>query len=226
MIHEAVAWDHRQKEWLFLPRKVSPGLGYDEDADETRGGNVLLRVSEDFSRITSVAIGPLEADWGYQSTPSNPILAHPAPYFPNSFIYCAGIRLTLFLLLFVNVCVVPIRYTALKLLPPGLQPSWSEATHLAALKVKEVNGVLASKLAVFNTDGLNKFQDEKDIFHEIEGELKFEALAFVNDEVIWPVDPVEEEASKGGLLRETFGKLIGYVHQLKEKLQGSQTEEL
>jgi hypothetical protein len=65
LIHEAVAWDSRHSEWLFLPRKVSLTTPYDELADEHLSGNILVRASEDFSLISSVSVGPFESEWGF-----------------------------------------------------------------------------------------------------------------------------------------------------------------
>eukprot|EP00933_Yihiella_yeosuensis_P002923 TRINITY_DN10511_c0_g1_i1.p1 TRINITY_DN10511_c0_g1~~TRINITY_DN10511_c0_g1_i1.p1 ORF type:complete len:367 (-),score=56.04 TRINITY_DN10511_c0_g1_i1:72-1172(-) len=63
--HEAVIWDARLRRWLVLPRKASVGQPYTPELDETRGTNLLLICSEDFSEIEVKTIGPLEPEWGF-----------------------------------------------------------------------------------------------------------------------------------------------------------------
>ena len=65
--HEGVDWDAQQRRWIIVPRKAqvaSAGGGYDDSADETRGTNLLLSVSEDFSTINISTLGALESAWG------------------------------------------------------------------------------------------------------------------------------------------------------------------
>lgn len=67
--HEAVVWHPGKKEaflvrseyllnaapekrkWLFLPRKASENIPYDEQTDEHLASNLLLIVDEDFSHV-------------------------------------------------------------------------------------------------------------------------------------------------------------------------------
>ena len=62
--HEAVIWDSWLRRWIVLPRKASVNA-YTPTEDETRGTNVLLLAAEDFSRIETLHIGPLEPEWGF-----------------------------------------------------------------------------------------------------------------------------------------------------------------
>ena len=66
--HEAVHWDAPSRQWFFLPRKRSLRQPYTSTADETRGTNILLVASEDFSSIRVLeGIGPAEDDYGFSS---------------------------------------------------------------------------------------------------------------------------------------------------------------
>jgi len=66
IIHEAVAYDSSNKQWLFLPRKISKDIGYDEEKDELMGSNILFILNEELTKVVgSVTIGPLEKDWGF-----------------------------------------------------------------------------------------------------------------------------------------------------------------
>ena len=62
--HEAIIWDSLLRRWIVLPRKASLEA-YSPVADETRGTNLLLLATEDFSIIDQLRIGPLEPDWGF-----------------------------------------------------------------------------------------------------------------------------------------------------------------
>lgn len=62
--HEAIIWDSWLKRWIILPRKAS-SEAYSPVADETRGTNILLLATEDFSALEQLHIGPLEPDWGF-----------------------------------------------------------------------------------------------------------------------------------------------------------------
>lgn len=62
--HEAIIWDSWLKRWIILPRKAS-SEAYSPVADETRGTNILLLATEDFSVLEQLHIGPLEPDWGF-----------------------------------------------------------------------------------------------------------------------------------------------------------------
>mmetsp|Transcript_88922 Transcript_88922/g.226285 ORF Transcript_88922/g.226285 Transcript_88922/m.226285 type:complete len:398 (-) Transcript_88922:63-1256(-) len=63
--HEAIEWDPRLKRWLVLPRKASEHEQYTPESDETRGTNMLLVASEDFSDIEVHRVGPMEPGWGF-----------------------------------------------------------------------------------------------------------------------------------------------------------------
>ena len=65
--HEAVHWDVRSRRWILLPRKASFGEPYSPESDETRGTNLLLIASEDFSDIIVRRIGPLEPEYGFSA---------------------------------------------------------------------------------------------------------------------------------------------------------------
>ncbi|CAJ0565566.1 unnamed protein product, partial [Mesorhabditis spiculigera] len=56
MIHEAVQWSDVHNKWFFLPRRASNET-YSEEADEIRGTNKMIVVSEDFTRFDVVSIG-------------------------------------------------------------------------------------------------------------------------------------------------------------------------
>eukprot|EP00930_Biecheleria_cincta_P015808 TRINITY_DN13059_c0_g1_i1.p1 TRINITY_DN13059_c0_g1~~TRINITY_DN13059_c0_g1_i1.p1 ORF type:complete len:362 (-),score=68.65 TRINITY_DN13059_c0_g1_i1:61-1146(-) len=63
--HEAVIWDAWLRRWVVLPRKASQDSPYTPQDDETRGTNLLLIASEDFSEIEVRTLGPLEPEWGF-----------------------------------------------------------------------------------------------------------------------------------------------------------------
>eukprot|EP00019_Armaparvus_languidus_P005591 CAMPEP_0168592572 /NCGR_PEP_ID=MMETSP0420-20121227/7812_1 /TAXON_ID=498008 /ORGANISM="Pessonella sp." /LENGTH=216 /DNA_ID=CAMNT_0008628585 /DNA_START=259 /DNA_END=906 /DNA_ORIENTATION=- len=67
LIHEAVAWNERRREWIFLPRRASTGIAYAPTTDATLGANTMLLVSENFEHIESVRVGELEPLWGFTS---------------------------------------------------------------------------------------------------------------------------------------------------------------
>lgn len=48
VIHEAVQWSSVHKRWFFLPRRAS-NESYAEEADESRGTNVLISADENFT---------------------------------------------------------------------------------------------------------------------------------------------------------------------------------
>ena len=62
--HEAIIWEEPLRRWIVLPRKASLEA-YSPEADETKGSNVLLLATEDFSRIDRLHVGPLEPEWGF-----------------------------------------------------------------------------------------------------------------------------------------------------------------
>ncbi|EYC29458.1 hypothetical protein Y032_0006g2983 [Ancylostoma ceylanicum] len=59
LTHEAVQWSDKLQRWLFLPRKASL-TPYVESEDETKGTNILIRASADFTKILTVCIGGAE----------------------------------------------------------------------------------------------------------------------------------------------------------------------
>lgn len=65
--HEAVHWDSIHRCWIILPRKASVDDMYSVKGDETRGSNILLIASEDFTTIDVKTVGPLEREWGFSS---------------------------------------------------------------------------------------------------------------------------------------------------------------
>lgn len=66
MVHEAVMWSEQLRKWVFLPRRVSKEA-YDEKQDELKGSNLGLIVSEDFSSIKQVTLGPQIDAHGFSS---------------------------------------------------------------------------------------------------------------------------------------------------------------
>lgn len=55
LVHEAIHWSDYQRKWMILPRRVSR-TPYDDVEDESKGSNVLLVASENFSSIKTVFI--------------------------------------------------------------------------------------------------------------------------------------------------------------------------
>lgn len=66
VIHEAAAWSNINQQWYFLPRRMST-LRYNDELDEKRGTNVLIKASYDFSRMDVVFIGDLDVTHGFSS---------------------------------------------------------------------------------------------------------------------------------------------------------------
>ena len=66
LIIEALEWDGFHRQWVCLPRRVSLDP-YDEDADEKRGSNIMIRASEDFSAIQVMETGVLTPTRGFSS---------------------------------------------------------------------------------------------------------------------------------------------------------------
>ena len=56
LLHEAVTWSPHRRQWFVLPRRISKEP-YDEVVDETKGSNVIIQASQDWSRITSTTVG-------------------------------------------------------------------------------------------------------------------------------------------------------------------------
>lgn len=65
LMHEAVLWSAAQKEWIFLPRRVSKEP-FDAEKNERRGSNVAIIVTEDFKTITRVEIKGLGDPTGWR----------------------------------------------------------------------------------------------------------------------------------------------------------------
>jgi len=74
MIHEAVAWSPVYRKWFFLPRRMSTEP-YNDELDETRGTNLMIMATEDFSKIDTATLGPLDPEKGFSTfkfLPDNP----------------------------------------------------------------------------------------------------------------------------------------------------------
>lgn len=63
LMHEAVVWSSKRREWVFLPRRRSVE-GFDARSNEHRGWNAVLVVSEDFTSIRKVEIVALKEEEG------------------------------------------------------------------------------------------------------------------------------------------------------------------
>lgn len=66
LVHEAVNWSPHYRKWVFLPRRVSKEP-YSEQEDLSRGSNLALLASEDFSDIRVRRVGPLSKSRGFSS---------------------------------------------------------------------------------------------------------------------------------------------------------------
>jgi len=66
LIIEALEFDAVHRQWVCLPRRVSEEP-YDEDLDESRGSNLMLRASEDFSTVEVIPTGLLTPRRGFSS---------------------------------------------------------------------------------------------------------------------------------------------------------------
>lgn len=64
IVHESVSFNHRRRQWVFVPRRMST-LPYSDPIDIRMGANTLFLVSEDFRKIEMRTVGPLETDWGF-----------------------------------------------------------------------------------------------------------------------------------------------------------------
>lgn len=65
--HEAVIWNQSIRRWMFLPRKASSGVPYDEVTDELHGTNMLIITDTSFNPVKKIEFGPLEPEWGFTS---------------------------------------------------------------------------------------------------------------------------------------------------------------
>lgn len=66
LIHEAGNWSPWLKKWVFLPRRVS-SEAYDEDADEKRGSNKIILMSEDLSEVEVREVGTITPERGFST---------------------------------------------------------------------------------------------------------------------------------------------------------------
>ena len=55
LVHEAIHWSEHQRRWLILPRRVSKDA-YDDALDESKGSNVLLVATDNFSQVKAVYV--------------------------------------------------------------------------------------------------------------------------------------------------------------------------
>ena len=67
LTHEAVLWHEPIQKWIFLPRKHSDGIPFDDLVDETQGTNLMLIVDDEWKHIEVRRVGPLEPEWGFAS---------------------------------------------------------------------------------------------------------------------------------------------------------------
>ncbi|KAJ1613168.1 apyrase and calcium-activated nucleotidase SCAN-1-like protein [Cryptosporidium canis] len=65
-IHEAVAWSHLMRKWIFLPRRVS-FYEYDEEKDEKRGSNKMIILSDDLEVLEVIEVGSIIPERGFSS---------------------------------------------------------------------------------------------------------------------------------------------------------------
>lgn len=54
LIHESVFYDKFLKEWIFLPRRHSEDVKYNEKSDEYLGANVMIRTDIDLQQVKKV----------------------------------------------------------------------------------------------------------------------------------------------------------------------------
>eukprot|EP01127_Copromyxa_protea_P001862 TRINITY_DN11770_c0_g1_i1.p1 TRINITY_DN11770_c0_g1~~TRINITY_DN11770_c0_g1_i1.p1 ORF type:complete len:361 (-),score=63.82 TRINITY_DN11770_c0_g1_i1:56-1138(-) len=67
LVHEAVNWDPVSNQWIFLPRRVSVGQGYNADTEGEKGSNTVLVASEDFSSVEKYTVGEHLSTHGFSS---------------------------------------------------------------------------------------------------------------------------------------------------------------
>jgi len=76
MIHEAALWYKPSAQWIFLPRKVST-KPYDSNTDDPHvGGSIMIKVSDDFTRMSWVQVGENTPGRGFSTVKLLP--GHPA----------------------------------------------------------------------------------------------------------------------------------------------------
>jgi len=66
LLHETALWSPRQKQWIFLPRRMSHDK-YDDMVDEHKGANTVITTSRDFSQVKSFTVGTLTPERGFSS---------------------------------------------------------------------------------------------------------------------------------------------------------------
>jgi len=69
LLHEAVLWSERRREWVFLPRRYAPApLRFEQRANEHRGWHVALVVDEAFVNVRAVQLDlPRSPERGFSS---------------------------------------------------------------------------------------------------------------------------------------------------------------
>ena len=66
IIHESVVWSDQHKSWFFLPRRASSEQYNDQD-DEHRATNILIKADEKFKKISVERVGILNPTVGFSS---------------------------------------------------------------------------------------------------------------------------------------------------------------
>jgi len=66
MIHEAVCWSQLRRNWVFLPRRMSPDK-YDDVKDERMGTNTMILSDENFNDIRVIQVGERIPTHGFSS---------------------------------------------------------------------------------------------------------------------------------------------------------------
>ncbi|KAK8752441.1 hypothetical protein OTU49_005656 [Cherax quadricarinatus] len=66
MIHESCAWSEGLQRWVFLPRRASTSR-YDENEDEHRGTDLMLKATEGFEKIEVKHVGTIIDTHGFSS---------------------------------------------------------------------------------------------------------------------------------------------------------------
>lgn len=81
LIHESVLYDRDLKQWIFLPRKASQNIPYNELRDETLASNLIIFVDEPIEKATLEnvhvkTVGPLQWDIGFTDIAKIPGTKH------------------------------------------------------------------------------------------------------------------------------------------------------
>jgi soluble calcium-activated nucleotidase 1 len=66
MIFESCVWNSIEQKWYFLPRRASRE-SYDEELDEKRATNLMIKADEDFDNVVYKTIGEVIPVRGYSS---------------------------------------------------------------------------------------------------------------------------------------------------------------